>query len=121
MLINILQPDFTFTDERGSLCQITSGGYTQINSVFTKKGAVRGRGHRHEKCTEAFYIISGSVLVTATKNGETESRLFGSGDMFSVAPGTGHSFEYKEDSYLVVMYDKPVINPDGTKDIIEYE
>lgn len=119
MLIKVLTPDFTFNDERGSLTQITHGGFNQINAVFTKKGALRGRLHYHKENKEAFFVISGKVEVTASKDGETETKIFGAGDMFMIDEYVRHSFLYLEDTYLVAMYSGCVEKPGGTKDIYE--
>lgn len=118
-LIEKLSPDFTFTDERGTLTQLVGGGYSQINAVFTKKGAVRGRFHYHKQNREAFFIISGKVRVKAEKDGVTEEYVFSDGDMFLVNEYVRHDFLYLEDTYLVGMYSGCVELPDGTKDIYE--
>lgn len=120
MLITLLTPDFTFEDDRGSLTQIVSGGYRQVNSVFSKGGTERG-GHYHAQNTETFFVVSGELTVTAEKNGETQTARFRDGDMFSLSPGIAHSMKYLKDTFLVVLYDKGVENADGTKDIIPSE
>ncbi len=116
-LIRILTPDFVFPDDRGLLVQICRGGYGQINAVFTKKGAVRGNRHYHAHTGEAFFILSGKIRLTAEKDGLTEEREFGTGDMFLIPENVRHTFEYMEDTYLVGLYTTGVENPDGTKDI----
>ncbi len=116
-LLKDLTPDFVFPDHRGLLVQICREGYSQVNAVFTKKGAVRGNFHYHKNTKEAFFVISGKIRVHAEKNGETETREFKGGDMFLVEEYVRHSFDYLEDTYLVGLYTHPVENPDGTKDI----
>ena len=37
MLINILKPDFTFNDDRGTLVQLVHEGYNQMNVVTSKR------------------------------------------------------------------------------------
>ena len=118
-LIEILQPDSTFTDGRGTLTQLVHGGYAQVNAVFTKAGAVRGRFHYHKENRETFFIIAGKVLVRAEKDGVKEEYTFGAGDMFTVGPFVRHDFHYSEDTYLVGLYSGCVERPDGTKDIYE--
>jgi mannose-6-phosphate isomerase-like protein (cupin superfamily) len=117
-LIKILTPDFVYPDHRGLLVQLCRGGYGQINAVFTKKGAVRGNLHYHTRTKEAFFILSGKVLVTAKRDGVTEEREFTTGDMFLIEEYVRHTFVYLEDTYLVGMYTSGVENPDGTKDIL---
>ena len=118
-LIERLQPDFTFTDERGTLTQLAHGGYRQVNAVFTRAGAVRGRFHYHKENRETFFIITGRVLVRAEKDGATEEYTFTAGDMFTVGPFVRHDFKYLEDTCLVGLYSGCVERPDGTKDIYE--
>ena len=116
-LIKILTPDFVFPDDRGLLVQICRGGYGQINAVFTKKGAVRGNLHYHKHTEEAFFILSGRVLVTAERDGVAEEKEFCTGDMFQIGAYVRHTFAYLEDTYLVGLYTSGVELPDGTKDI----
>ena len=118
MLIEPLTPDFSFEDDRGLLVQLTHGGYTQVNAVFTKKGAVRGRWHYHRHTREVFFVLTGRVRVSAAKDGESETETFGPGDMFAVGENVRHNFEYLEDTCLTVLYTQPVEAPDGTRDIL---
>lgn len=120
-LIEILSPDFTFTDDRGTLTQIVKDGFSQVNAVFTKKGKIRGNFHYHENTKELFYIIKGKIRFTARYEGKSEEYIFSDGDMFMVNENVRHTFLYMEDTYLVGLYTRPVENEDGTKDIIPDE
>lgn len=117
-LIEKLSPDFTFTDDRGSLVQLVHEGYRQINAVFTKKGAVRGNFHYHAQTEEVFYVFSGRVRLTAALGEIKETAEFKTGDMFRMPVNVRHNCEYLEDTYLVVLYTNPVDLQDGTRDII---
>lgn len=116
MLIEILKPDFEFTDERGELVQICREGYKQFNIVFSKGNVLRG-DHYHKENNEVFYVVSGTFEFVASKDGETEKYTFKKGDMFLVPPYVMHSFNYLEDSLIAAMYDLGVEHKDGTKDI----
>lgn len=116
-LAEILQPDFSFADERGLLVQIAHGDIAQVNAVFTKKGAVRGNLHYHKLSKETFYILSGKIRVTLTLGDVREEAVFGAGDAFRIPENVRHSFDYLEDTWLVGMYSSRVELPDGTKDI----
>ncbi|MBR0113162.1 MAG: cupin domain-containing protein [Clostridia bacterium] len=118
MLIKIVKPDFTFTDERGTLAQLVHSGYEQVNFVYTEKGAVRGNMHYHALSDETFYVGSGKVKVTARLEDEEEERIFAQGDMFTLPAGVRHTFEYLENTNLVVLYTKAVEREDGSKDIL---
>jgi len=111
-----ITPDFSFTDERGSLTQLVHKGYTQVNVLVSKQKVQRG-GHYHKISKEAFFVVSGSVAVTFKKGEQSEKIIFREGDFFEVFPMTIHSMEFLENCVLVAMYDKPVEREDGTKDI----
>ncbi len=117
-LIEIIKPDFIFEDDRGLLAQLTGKPCGQVNAVFTKKGAVRGNRHYHRTTKEAFFIISGEVDIYLSLDGYEESYTFRSGDMFAIPENVRHTFDYKEDTYLVALYSSCVELEDGTKDII---
>ncbi len=116
-MITIIKPDFVFNDERGSLIQLIHEGYTQINVVSSKANVERGR-HFHQLNREGFYVIEGSFTVEAKLNGKCEKHSFKKGDMFIIEPNVIHTFIYHENSVLVAFYDKGVVLPDGSKDII---
>lgn len=116
MLIQIIEPDFRFSDERGTLTQLVRAGYAQINVVKSNAGAFRG-GHYHRRNIEVFYVVSGEFEFTATKDGEQEAQTFTADDMFLVPPWVVHGFDFKTDTVLIGMYDLGVENDDGTKDI----
>lgn len=120
-LIEILTPDFTFTDDRGTLTQIVHEGFTQVNAVFTRAGKIRGNFHYHESTKELFFVIKGKIEFTAKYNGISENYTFSDGDMFMVNENVRHTFSYIEDTYLVALYTTPVEKEDGTKDIIPDE
>ena len=119
-MIKIIEPDFVFDDERGSLVQLVRQGYKQINVVTSKAGFERG-GHYHALNREGFYVVDGFFTVEAKKDGQTLRFTFKKGDMFIIEPNVIHTFNYIEDSVLVAFYDRGVENPDGTKDIIAEE
>ncbi len=116
-LVKILKPDFVFEDERGMLAQLVSAGYSQVNAVFTKKGAVRGNFHYHKETEECFFVLSGEIRVTLSLDDKNETHIFKTGDMFLIEENVKHSFDYLEDTYLVVMYTKCVEKENGEKDI----
>lgn len=119
MTLKILSPEFIHSDERGSLTQLVSGGYSQINIVVSESGVTRG-GHYHKACREAFYIIEGAVKVTAESGGEITERIFRRGDFFEIYPHTAHEMYFPERCIMAVLYDKPVETESG-KDIYERE
>lgn len=117
-LIEILKPDFSFEDERGTLTQITHEPFAQTNAVFTKKGQVRGNYHYHSQSKEVFFVVSGEIRVSLRHGEAQEEYTFRSGDMFLIPENVAHCFDYLEDSYLVVFYTERIELDDGSKDII---
>lgn len=115
-ILEKLNVDFYFEDVRGSLTQLVHSGYDQINVLFTKAGVERG-GHFHKQSTECFYVVKGSVTVTATLGDNEETITFKQNDFFKVKPYVVHSMSFPEDCILVAMYDMCVELYDGTKDI----
>ena len=117
-MIKKLDVDFKHIDDRGTICQILSIPNSQVNYLFTKKGAIRG-DHYHKKNREYFFVISGKVQITAysvKEPGEKEERVFEAGDLFLVEPYLMHSFVFLEDTQMTVIYDLG-IESDGEKDI----
>ena len=115
-MYHVLTPDFRFSDDRGMLVQLVHGGYTQVNVVTTKRGVVRGN-HYHKLCREAFYVISGSVNVILTAGGKRGETMFSAGDFFEIPPMVLHEMSYPEDCVMVALYDRPVEDENGDKDI----
>ena len=120
-LVEIKKTDFTFEDERGLICQIAHGDFAQVNCVFSRKGAVRGRFHFHKEAAEQFYVASGSVKVQLRLGEQAQEYVFTAGNSFLIPPPVRHNFIYLEDTVLVSMYDKCVEQADGTKDIFNDE
>ncbi len=116
MLYQMKALDFVFEDERGSLVQLVNSGYDQVNVVTSKARVLRGN-HYHKKSYEAFYVISGSVELTLSRNDEQEKLIFKKGDFFQIEPYVIHSMFYLEDTVLVGLYDRSVEMGNGEKDI----
>ena len=117
-MIRQLNTDFSFSDDRGDICQILSIKNSQVNFLYTKKNAKRGC-HYHKNNKEFFYIISGKVSITGYDAGTHENEetfVFEKGDLFCVEPYTVHDFQFLEDTEMIVIYDKGVEEETG-KDI----
>ena len=108
--------DFRHEDARGSLVQLVHSGFEQINVLNSKSGATRG-AHFHKRAVEAFYVVTGRVKVSLKDHNSEELVLFGQGDFFEIHPFVLHNMFFPEDCLMIQMYDIPVENNDGTKDI----
>lgn len=115
-LFESLTPDFHFEDARGAITQLVHTGYEQVNVLETKAGVTRG-GHYHKKSREAFFVVSGSVELTVSRDGQKETRIFTAGEFFLLPPYTVHTMSFPEDCVLVGLYDKCVESANGEKDI----
>ena len=114
-LINFIEPEFEHTDDRGSLVQLFSRGWKQVNVVRSEKGSFRGE-HYHKNNIEFFYVVSGSFRLLLDKSDEHEEYVIKSGSMFTVEPNVIHTFDYLEDSIVIAAYDNGIIEAEG-KDI----
>lgn len=119
-LYRIRHVDFQHVDERGRLTQLIHNGYKQVNVLESKTGAVRG-AHFHKRAVEAFYLVSGSVEVGFKGNVYEKKVTFKEGEFFEIFPFVLHNMYFPEDCLMVQMYDIPVENGDGTKDIFMEE
>ncbi len=108
--------DFHHKDIRGSLVQLVHSGFDQINVLESKKGAMRG-AHYHKRAVEAFYVVNGCVNVRLCDLDKEETVVFRQGDFFEIHPFILHNMYFPEDCLMVQMYDIPVENRDGSKDI----
>lgn len=115
-LFEYLEPDFSFSDVRGSLFQLARRGYEQINVLTTRQGVTRG-GHYHRETSEAFFVISGQLKVTFESGAMRQTQCFQSGDFFRIPALVCHTMFFIEDTVMVAMYERTVERPNGVKDI----
>lgn len=115
-MITFVQPDFSFSDERGFLVQLCRDGWKQVNVSGSEAGTSRG-GHYHERNREAFFVVEGHIDMTLEYQGAVQKCSARKGDFFVLAPHVIHTFYYPVRTVTVAMYDNGVENGDGTKDI----
>lgn len=116
MLIRYLKPDFVNEDDRGTLYQLVSKGYNQVNFIFSKANTVRG-GHFHKINNEAFFVISGSFKIILEDGICREEYLISAGDFFEIGKNIKHTFEYLQDTEIISLYDNGVELENNEKDI----
>ena len=117
-MIKILKPEFTYKDDRGVLLQLVHDGYKQINVIISGANCIRGR-HYHKNNTEAFYVISGKLLLRLQKDNVYEEYIFQDGDMFEIQSYIIHEFVFLEETTLISMYSNGVESINGSKDIFQ--
>ena len=106
-LINFIEPEFTFSDDRGWLKQLVSKDWSQVNVISSVKDSFRG-GHYHKHNKELFYVINGSFKLDLSKGDYSETHEITMGQMFIIESEILHSFTYLEDTLMVSMYDEGV-------------
>ena len=115
----IQEAEFTFKDDRGILKQLISSnhGFKQLNYATSKKNVSRG-GHWHKTTTETFFLIRGRVKVDIKnmKTGHEQTKVFETGDMFSVEPYEKHTITALEDSEWMAFFDNIINNLDIYRD-----
>jgi len=115
-MIQILKPDFEFSDDCGKLTQLVKEGFKQVNVIESNAGVKRG-GHYHKLNREAFFIIDGDIELVVKKDNQEEKYRFKKGDMFLVNEFVYHDFYFLRKTILVSMYDNGVKLEFGGKDI----
>lgn len=116
MLIEFLEPDFIFENDKGTLTQLVHDGYKQVNFITSKAGSVRG-GHCHRFNDEGFYIISGHITLRVRKEEREEKYRMGAGTMFKIPREVFHTFKFDEDTALISLYSEGVELTEHEKDI----
>ena len=109
-MIRFIQPQFTHSDDRGHLIQLFSDGWKQVNVSFSRSRISRG-GHYHKLNRELFYIISGEVMIKLLNviTQEQQELKVVEHQMFVIEKFIGHTFEFLQDTTMVVCYDTGVI------------
>jgi L-fuculose-phosphate aldolase len=95
--------------ERGELALVEDGLTIRHLGYFSLKkgeGHFRG-GHSHEKKTERFYIISGSLRMQYVDldSGERGEVPLSAGMRVAVYPKCAHRFRAREDAQVIEYYD----------------
>lgn len=120
-IITFLKPEFVHGDARGKLRQLVSSGWNQVNFINSSPGSIRG-GHHHKNNREMFFVISGKFRLTLSGHGQTASFVMEPEDLFIIEKNISHSFEFLEETLLISLYDKGVIEKtDGKTNMDMYQ
>ena len=95
---------FTSSDSRGSIeGLIDFGPWHEINYITSRSDIKRGN-HYHKKTLEAFFIISGKIIISLQQisnnklKGKIETHIVSKGQFFIISPYTFHVFEVIENA-----------------------
>lgn len=100
--MKIHKAEFVRQDERGSLVQLATGLWKQINVLFIKRDNTFG-GHFHKEKTELFVVMKGEIQVQITKKKRGRVYHFKAGDSFIIEPLDKHTILAVEDSQMVEL------------------
>jgi dTDP-4-dehydrorhamnose 3,5-epimerase-like enzyme len=115
-VITFPKPDFVFKDDRGSLKQLVSGKWSQINFNTSVAGSIRG-GHFHKENREMFFVISGKFTLTLKAPNGPISFIMEKEDFFIIEKNISHSFEFIDETLLIAAYDLGVVSTEPNKPI----
>ena len=100
-----LNVEFIRTDTRGSLTQINTGEWKQLNYLIIKKGNSFG-GHYHKHKKELFYLLEGKVKVIVSDNTIKEENL-NPYELILIDPYDYHNIYAIEDSNIIELLSEP--------------
>jgi mannose-6-phosphate isomerase-like protein (cupin superfamily) len=94
-----LKVEYVRKEERGTLIQVSSGEWKQLNILEIKKGNTFG-GHYHKEKEELFYVVFGKVEFIIENDKGTFTETLGKGDCLLVEPYDKHTICALQDSTL---------------------
>ena len=97
-----LNIEYIRTDERGTLIQVSTGDWKQLNHLILKKGKMFG-GHYHKHKKELFYMLGGKVMMKVEREGTLFHFELITGDSFLIEPLDKHTIYATEDSELMEL------------------
>ena len=97
-----LNIEYSRTDERGTLIQVSTGDWKQLNHLILKKGKMFG-GHYRKLKKELFYCLGGKVLMDVEREGTIYHFELITGDSFLIEPLDKHTIKAQEDSELMEL------------------
>ncbi len=102
-----LNEEFVREDDRGSLIQVNTDNWKQLNYLIIKQGEIFG-GHYHKHKKELFYVIKGKVGISAIdKQGGKNIVLEKTGGCVVIEPYDLHTIAALEDSEIVEVLSEP--------------
>jgi mannose-6-phosphate isomerase-like protein (cupin superfamily) len=106
-----LKVEYQRKEDRGTLTQVNTGDWKQLNVLEIKKGDIFG-GHYHKEKTELFYVIFGMVeFIIANDQGMFAETLI-KGDCLLVEPYDKHTLCALKDATIVEVLSHPYSKED---------
>ena len=102
-----LNVEFVREDSRGSLIQINTDNWKQLNYLILNKGQEFG-GHYHKHKKELFYVVKGKVNISAIdKQGGKNIIIERTDGCILIEPYDIHTLFAVEDSEIVELLSEP--------------
>lgn len=103
-----LNVEYTRNDNRGSLIQVNTGEWKQLNHLIINKGEGFG-GHYHKHKKELFYVIKGTAVFSIwnIQNDEAEYIFLKQGECLLIEPNDYHVLYAVEDSEIIELLNEP--------------
>jgi oxalate decarboxylase/phosphoglucose isomerase-like protein (cupin superfamily) len=91
--MDFLQPEYYRDEDRGTLIQVVSGPFKQLNILKINQDFTFG-GHYHKFKKEIFYVVEGLVkaIIVNEPKGTSYTGYLKPNDMILVEPFDKHSF-----------------------------
>ncbi len=106
-----LKVEYQRKDNRGTLTQVSTDEWKQLNILEIKKGETFG-GHYHKEKTELFYVIYGEVDFNIENKQGIFTEQLAKGDCLLVEPYDIHTIYAFKDSTLVEVLSHPFSKED---------
>ena len=103
--------EYTRQDNRGSLVQLATGNWKQINAIFINKGKSFGK-HYHKEKEELFIIFKGEIKLTIGKGLSKNNYYFHTGESFVVEARNFHIIKAIEDTQMAELITEPYSKED---------
>jgi mannose-6-phosphate isomerase-like protein (cupin superfamily) len=116
MTHEIIKPNFTREDERGTLRELLNGGeWRSVIQGEMKVGAVMGN-HYHQNTLVFFFLLSGAadIVTEHTESKERDSFSLGAMEGVMLKTGESHAITFREQGQYLLLKSLPYdpANPD---------
>jgi|SRR3990167_5106661 len=106
-----LDVEYIRNDKRGSLIQVNTGEWKQLNHLIIKKGNEFG-GHYHKHKEEFFYVLDGKILISIKGKNCLIREVKKRGECFIIEPFEVHTIKAIKNSVLIELLSEPYSQAD---------
>lgn len=109
-----LKVEYQRKEDRGTLTQVNTGDWKQLNILEIKKGNTFG-GHYHKEKEELFYVVFGKVNMMIQNQLEESPvcvEILSKGDCILIEPYEEHSLIAIQDTTIVEVLSQPYSETD---------